>query len=282
MFMKKKPLVFALIKSQSLFMTGILSLLSHLSVLILGIVIAISTSVARWNNQWDLFATVQVMQPDNAADVKKIIDKNKDKFETVTLVSTDQMTELLKPWVSAKSDVLGKYLPQMYEIKINDNADMEQIAKQFESKARFLPHSQTLEKSIGVGWRMIFISFIILALTITAITFCISYITKNTAMLHKRELEILNQIGASDNFVINQMRIIVTKICIIAGTIGLISAIPVLLLVLSAAQSARVGLMAMMGLNLFGWILLILMPIAIIIFANWTTKKTTLKILENS
>jgi hypothetical protein len=38
----------------------------------------------------------------------------------------------------------------------------------------------------------------------------------------------------------------------------------------------------MIGISGIGWGLLILTPIAIIIFAIWITKKTTLKILENS
>ena len=40
--------------------------------------------------------------------------------------------------------------------------------------------------------------------------------------------------------------------------------------------------MAMMGLSGGAWIALILLPVMIIIFAIWITKKTTLAILKNS
>ena len=129
---------------------------------------------------------------------------------------------------------------------------------------------------------MILMSSFILILTLGAIGVCISYIARNTAMLHRRELEILNQIGASDNFIARQMQIIVGKISLTAGAIGFIAAAPVLLLILSSAHSARVGLMAMLGLSIGGWFTLIMLPVAIGVFSIWVTRRTTIKILQDT
>ncbi len=277
----KTPIVFSLVRDQSLFMTAIMSLLTFLSVLALGIALSIGTGVMRWFAQWDLFATVQVMKSENAAPTKKIIDANRDKFESVTLVSRADMESMLRPWISDGAN-LANYLPQMYELKFKNRADMTPIGEQLSKNARFLTHAQALKTSMSAGTRMIWISGLVLALILGAIGVCISYIARNTALLHRRELEILNQIGAHDSFVARQMQLIVSKICITAGGIGFIAAAPVLLLILAAARSARIGLMAMMGLSGGAWIALILLPVMIIIFAIWITKKTTLAILKNS
>lgn len=277
----KTPIVFSLVRDQSLFMTAIMSLLTFLSVLALGIALSIGTGVMRWNAQWDLFATVQVMKSENAAPTQKIIDANRDKFESVTQVSRADMESMLRPWISDGAN-LANYLPQMYELKFKNRADMAPIGEQLSKKARFLTHAQALKTSMSAGTRMIWISGLVLALILGAIGVCISYIARNTALLHRRELEILNQIGAHDSFVARQMQLIVSKICITAGGIGFIAAAPVLLLILAAARSARVGLMAMIGLSGGAWIALILLPVMIIIFAIWITKKTTLAILKNS
>ncbi|MBQ2858815.1 MAG: hypothetical protein IJE82_00435, partial [Alphaproteobacteria bacterium] len=154
----------------------------------------------------------------------------------------------------------------------------EQISK----NARFLTHATALKPSTGAGWKMILMSSFILILTLGAIGVCISYIARNTAMLHRRELEILNQIGASDNFVARQMQIIVAKISLTAAAIGFVAAAPVLLLIISTAHSARVGLMAMLGLSGAGWFILFLLPVAIVVFSIWTTRRTTIKILQNA
>jgi cell division protein FtsX len=277
--MRKTKLVFSLVKDQSLFMTTIMSLLTFLAVLAFGISISIGNGARRWNSGWDLFATVQVLSQKNEPAALKILSDNSNKFSSQTEISKSDMKKMLGPWISG--DVkLDNYLPKMFEIKFKNKSDIPQFEQLISQHAKFLTHTQALKSSIHAGWQMIFISLIILLLTLGAIGVCISYIAKNTAMLHSRELEILNQIGAKTSFIAKQMQIIVAKICMYAGAIGFITATPVILMILAAAHSSRVGLMAMIGLGTFGWILLMLIPIAIIIFAIWMTKKTTLSILE--
>lgn len=278
----KKPVVFSLLHEQSIFMTAIMGLLTFLAVLALGISLSIGTGVMRWNSQWDLFATVQIMNADAESKIKNIIDTNKDKITTVNEISTEQMKELMGPWLTGGGEALEKYLPKMYELEFNSKQDLQSIGQEISKQARFLTHADALKSSTSAGWKMILISTFVLLLTLGAIGVCISYIARNTAMLHKRELEILNQIGARDIFVAHQMQIIVGKISVIAASAGFAVAVPVLLLILSTAHSARVGLMAMLGLSSIGWTLLVLLPIAIIIFAIWITKKTTLNILKNN
>lgn len=277
----KKPTVFSLVREQSVFMTAIMSLLTFLAVLALGIALSIGTGVMRWNSQWELFATVQVVNPDYIDRTKKIITDNTDKIKTLNEISTEQMTDLMSPWISG-GGVLKNYLPKMWEIEFKNTDDMKIIGEQISKNARFLTHATALKSSTGAGWKMILMSSFILILTLGAIGVCISYIARNTAMLHRRELEILNQIGASDNFVARQMQTIVAKISATAATIGFIVATPVLLLIISTAHSTRVGLMAMLGLSGAGWFILFLLPVAIVIFSIWTTRRTTIKILQNT
>ena len=278
--MKKTP-VFSLVREQSIFMTAIMSLLTFLSVLALGIALSIGTGVLRWNGQWELFATVQVTNPENINKTKQIITENTDKIKNINEISTDQMNELMSPWISG-GGVLKNYLPKMWEIEFKSRDDIPQIGEQLSRHARFLTHTSALKSSTDAGWKMILMSSFILILMLGAIGICISYIVRNTAMLHRRELEILNQIGASDNFVARQMQTIVAKISSTATAIGFFAAAPVLLLIISTAHSTRIGLMAMMGLSVGGWFTLLMLPIAIIAFSIWTTHRTTIKILQNS
>lgn len=278
----KTPVVFSLVREQSAFMTAIMALLTFLSVIALGVAIAIGSGVARWNNQWELMATVQVMPGQNADTAQKILNANKDKIASIKKVSADEMAELMSPWISGGGAAMKNYLPEMYEVKVNKKSDMKFLADKFAGNARFLSHASALRGATGAGWRMIGIAGLILAMALGAITVCISFIARNTAQLHRRELEILNQVGARDDFVARQMQIIVGKISITAAFAGFVAAAPVLLLILSAAHHARVGLMAMMGLGAAAWIVLALMPVGITVFAIWITRRTTLKILQNT
>lgn len=278
----KKPTVFSLVREQSVFMTTIMGLLTFLSVLTLGVALSIGTGVIRWNNQWNNFATIQVTDTKNVDQTAKIINDNREKMKSVRRISDDEMSDLMRPWISNGGAALKNYLPTMWEIEFKSSDDMAHVQSAVEKNARFLSHASALKTSTSAGWKMIGISALVLILALGAIGVSISYIARNTAMLHRRELEILTQIGASDGFVARQMQIIVAKITTLATICGFVTAMPVLLLILSTAHSARVGLLAMLGLNAFGWWLLVALPIAIIAFAIFVTRRTTLNILKAS
>lgn len=276
--MKKSKLVFSLVHEQSVFMTVVISVLTFLAVLAFGIALSISTGVIRWNNQWEKFATVQITNQDNIKTIKKIFDNNKNRIESVREVSKSEMTNLMKPWISSGAK-LDTYLPQMYEIKLKTVADMKFIKNEISTRAKFLTHTAALQETMNTGWKIVAITTFIFLLMLVSIGVCVSYISRNIAMLHKHELEILNQVGANDKFIANQMQIIVGKISIIACMIGFIAAVPIIWMILGTAHSARVGLLTTLTLSGNDWLALMILPIVIVIFSVYITKKTTIKIL---
>ena len=279
--MKKTSLVFSLVREQSVFMTVVISVLTFMAVLAFGISLSIGSGVIRWNNQWDKYATVQVIDSNKSETVKKVFENNRDKIESVREISNSEMERIMKPWISGGAK-LKNYLPQMFELKLKKSEHMDYMRNEISKSGKFLTHTSALEKSISVGWKIFLITMFILMLIMVSIGVCVSYISRNIAMLHKHELEILNQVGASDDFIAKQMQIIVGKISINAGLIGFVAAAPILALILSVAHSARTGLLAMMTLSSGNWIALMILPLAIVILSIYITKKTTLKILSGN
>ena len=277
----KKPIVFSLFREQSVFMTAVMGIMTFLAVMALGISLAIGTGVVRWNRQWDTYATVQVTNADNVKSVRRVLDDNRDKIENLRELSNEEMSALMRPWISGSGNgALVKYLPTMFEVRFKTADDMRAVGDSVKQNARFITHNDALRPSVSAGWKMVAILAIVLGLIIATIGICVSFIARNTALLHKRELEILNQVGASDSFVVRQMQTIVTRICVVACGCGFLAAVPILAIILMVAHSARVGLLAMLAISGAGWFALLLMPVAIIIFAIIVTKKTTLKILN--
>lgn len=279
--MQKSPIVFSLIKEQSRFMTILIAFLTFLSVFVFGITISTTESIIKWNNEWEMFATVQVTKTEYENQVEQIIKNNSYKFNFVKNFSKKEMENILTPWLSHNQNI-SSYLPKMYEIKFKNKQNIKQFQNEIKDFARFFTYSKALHNNEQTGYSVIFLSIVILVLIIIAISLSISYIAKNTALLHKREIEILNQIGATDSFIVNQMQTIVLKICTLSSLIGTIISVPFLLIIINTAKSTRIGLISMMNLSYFDWILLILVPILIIILATHITKKTTFNILQNS
>ena len=279
--MKRAPLVFSLIREQSIFMTAVMTVLTFLSVLAFGIALSIGTGVIRWNTEWNKYATVQITNPDNIQSIKKIFNDNKNKITSVKEISKTDMEQLMQPWISNGAKI-NNYLPQMFEIKIKNSSDVKILREQITPKAKFLTHSSALKTSISAAWKLFSITALILILILVSIGVCVSYISRNIAMLHKHELEILNQVGATDNFIARQMQIIVAKISAVAALIGFVAAIPIIAIILPTAHSARVGMLATLTLSGFDIALLSILPIAIVIFSVHITKKTTIKILSEN
>lgn len=276
----KRPTVFSLVREQSVFMTAVIGLMTFLAVLALGVAMSIGNGVIKWNRQWNTFATIQVTNADKLKTVQNILKENAKKINSTHELNTDEMADLMRPWVGGGRSVLEKYMPSMIEVNFKSDSDMATIGRQIESHAKFLPHRDALTSSISTGWKIVAILSIILGLVIGTIGVCISFIARNTAILHRRELEILNQVGASDKFIINQMQTIVSRICIIASGVGFLVAAPILMVIMAVAHSARTGLMASLEIGGGTWLTLVLMPAAIIIFAIIVTRKTTAKILN--
>ena len=157
----KKPVVFSLVHEQSVFMTIIMSLLTFLSVLALGICLSIGTGVMRWNNQWELFATVQITNHDKQDTIKQILATHADKIDTVTEISDAQMNELMSPWIS-DGGVLQNYLPKMWELKFKNQSDMDTVGAEISKVAKFLTHATALKPSTDAGWYMIMMTALIL------------------------------------------------------------------------------------------------------------------------
>lgn len=276
--MKKTKLVFSIVREQSVFMTVVISVLTFLCVLALGIALSIGTGVSRWNIGWEKYATIQVVNLDNATAVKKLFEENEDKIESLNEISKSDMERMMKSWVSSGAKITD-YLPQMFEIKLKDAKDMNTMREKISQKAKFIPHSAALKNSVSAGWKLVSITIFVMILMLASIGVCVSCLSRNIAMLHKHELEILNQIGATDNFIAHQMQIIVAKISALACMIGFLIAMPILELILSVAHSAHVGLLATLTLSTINIVCLFALPIFIVLFSVYLTKRTTLKLL---
>lgn len=274
--MRRQPLVFSFVKEQAIFLTALIALLSFLAILSLGITIGIGAGVNSWNSKWNTFATIQVLPGGDFDAAQKLTMSAKH----ANIIPDQDVAKMLKPWLGG-SNTLKQYLPKIIEVEVAKKSDLTTLEQQTANmpNVRFITHASGAKNITKAGWQIMIISVIVMLMVLSAISLCISYITRNITLIHKRELEILTQIGASDLFVAKQMQTIITKISALAAAIGLIFAVPMILLIISMASGTRIGLMAQMSIPSAGWGIIALLPIAIIVSTAWLARKTTLKIL---
>ena len=283
--MKKTPLVFSFVREQKSFMILLVGLLSFLSILALGLVISLGTAIHRWNAQWSLMATAQVIPSATAsasqAAVMQIISASDSGVESYTIISVDEATQMLRPWLGG-SDALTQYIPWMAEIRFTDATAVGATAELIGAidGARFIRHNDTMRGTTAIGFRVIGMAALVLLLVLGAVVLCISYITRNITLIHKRELEILNQIGARDSFVAKQLMIIIGRIAAVAVAAGFVFAVPALFAISAIASGAKTGMFTQMSIPWFGWLILLFLAIDIIALSIWTANRTVIKILN--
>ena len=277
--MKKTPLIFTLVKEQSMFLMVIIALMAFLVCLSFGISFGIGTAITKWNRNWDLMATVQVMPGGDVAAAQKIIDSSRGRLSAANKIPVESVRDMMRPWI-AGTDALTNYLPDMWEIKFKNKSDIAPFAESIRATgARFITHANATRDASNAGYRIILIAAFLLAAVAAAIVLSVSYIARNIAMIHARELEILTQVGARDAFVVRQLQRIIARLALPATFGGALIAAIILLVIIGMAHGTRVGLMSGFGIGIIGWIIILLIPILITTIAVIIARRTVLKIL---
>ena len=279
--MKKRPAVFSIVHDQSVFLTIILALLTFLSVLCLGITLSIGTAVKKWNAQWDTFATVQVLPNGDLTGVRTALSEFKNYTVSVRDIPESEVSNMLGQWLR-DSDAMIQYLPKMIEVKMKSKRAVLDLGARVSNlnNVRYLTHSDGVRNITGAGIKIIGISLAVFAMILCAIAVCVSYIARNITVVHRRELEILNHMGAYDSFIANQMSKIMAKISMFASLIGFLAAVPVLLFIISMSRNVRFGLMALIGLDNAGWLILGLITIGMVVLSVYIARRTTLRAVQ--
>jgi cell division protein FtsX len=279
--MKKKPAVFSIMQDQSVFLTIILALLTFLSVLCLGITLSIGTAVKKWNAQWDTYSTIQILPNGDITGVRAALSESKSLIVSARDIPEAEVSAMLRQWLR-DSDAMWQYLPKMIEVKLKSKRAVIELGAKVSTlnNVRYLTHSDAVRNITGAGVKIIGISLAVFAMILFAIAVSVSYIARNITTVHRRELEILNHMGAYDSFIANQMSKIMARISALASLIGFAVAAPVLLFIISMSRNVRFGLMAMIGLDRMGWLILAAITIGMAALSVYIARRTTLRSIQ--
>jgi cell division transport system permease protein len=252
--------------------------LTFLAVSAGGVILSISNAVGRFNANLDRTGIIQVMRGMSADAAKKIINENKSHIASVKEVDKGESAKLLKNWLHS-ADALSSYIPEMFQIRAKTTAGLDIIAKRAEAEKLRFVYGRHASPDRGVGIRIMLIAGIIFAAVLGSLAVCIIHSVRNIIMLHKREIEILDQVGATPGYIARQIQTAMLGLSAGAGAAGLLAGGLLLLLANGLSGTARVGLLANMGLNPYDWLLLLILTTAMTATTAIITHRVTLKIL---
>jgi cell division transport system permease protein len=236
-------------------------------------------------------ATVQLLDPDPAARAaqQKLVAETLRQtpgVATVTVVPEAESRKLIEPWMGDAANDADIPVPALIDVRF-DRPPTAATLKQVQQRLRRV--SQTARIDSHASWMAPFVALMqslflltlgvmVLLLLATAATVVLS--VRGALNTHRTTIEIMHMMGSTDLQAARLFQRRVALDALFGGMIGLLAAVLVLWLLGNQFSALEPGLLADAGMPLYGWMLLVLIPVGVAALAMLTARWTVLSALK--
>lgn len=281
----------------SVFMYVLTSIYMYLFVVVFAIVMAVSSMASNWEKDIMGAITVQIIPVEDEnkhIDVEKTEEQlnkvlhymeNISGVKSVHALDTQTIEKLMRPWLGSKVDISSLPIPQLLDIQLKPNAEINYDEITFglhkvTPNASIDNHRLWLNKLIKFATSLKTIALSVLLMVVAIGAFSIYYSARTSLNINIASIEILHIIGAQDKYIANQYAKSYGKIGFFAGVIGLLVAIPCIILVGRYGVSTGSGLLNGASLSRIDWLWMMISPLFSLLYASVTAYYTVRKSLE--
>ncbi len=281
----------------SLFMYVLSSIYMYLFVVVLAMVMAIHAMVNNWEKDIVGAITVQVSPVE---DANKKIDKEKTEqqvnkvlqymenvsgVKSVHVLDDKNIEKLMTPWLGTKIDIATLPIPKLLDVQLDtdESLNYDEITQglhKLTPNASIDNHRLWLNKLLKFAGSLNTLALAVLIMVIAICAFSIYYSARTSLNININSIEILHIIGAQDDYIARQYARSYGKIGFFAGVIGLMFAVPSIIIIGKYGISTGSGLLNGAGLSPFSWVLIMITPIFSYFYARITAYYTVRKSLE--
>lgn len=281
----------------SLFMYVLTSIYMYLFVVVLAIVMAINSMADCWETDIRGSITVQIIPIE---DENKHVDKDKtleqqnkvlqfmenlSSVASVNVLDAPTIEKLMTPWLGDKVDISSLPIPILLDVKLKPQKELnyDEVTrglKMITPNATIDNHRLWLNRLLKFAASMKNIALAVLFMVVLICAFSIYYSTRTSLGIKIGTIEILHIIGAKDDYIARQYAANFAKIGFFAGIIGILTAIPCIILVGKYGMSTGSGLLNGASLSNLAWGLIMITPIFSSLYSMATSYLTVRKSLE--
>ena len=284
-------------EDSSVFMYVLTSIYMYLFIVVLAIVMTINSMASNWEKDIMGSITVQILPVEDESkhvDVKRTqaqtdnvlhFMENISGVEEVRLLDTKTVEKLLTPWLGNKVDISLLPIPQLLDIKLKNDAEInyDEITRGLHKvtpNASIDNHRLWLNKLLKFASSLRNIALAILFMVAVICAFSIYYSARTSLGINRASIEILHIVGAYDDYIARQYARNYAKIGFFAGVMGLLVAVPCIWLIGKYGLSTGSGLLNGASLSGYAWGLIMITPIFSFFYAMVTSYYTVRKTLE--
>lgn len=297
MIMKQKHEIPTEDDDTAAFVSVLTSIYMYLFVVVLAIFMAINSMAGNWEKDITGSITVQItpIEDDNKhIDTAKTQEQQNKVLQfmekisgvkSVRILDEQTVQKLMAPWIGSKVDLSTLPIPQLLDVRLKPNAELnyDEITrglKLLTANASIDNHRLWLNRLIKFATSLKTVALAILLMVVAICAFSIYYSARTSLNININSIEILHIVGAKDEYIAKQYAKKYAKIGFFAGIIGLMAAVPCIILVGKYGISTGSGLLSGARLSNAAWTLIMLTPLFSLLYSMITSYFTVLKSLE--
>jgi cell division transport system permease protein len=253
--------------------------------------VALDGAVSRWDRA--LVGTLTVQLPATSAgalDQVLTLLRTTPGVRSATPLDDAATAALLKPWLGDAVALDELSLPRLVDVRIDpatalNRGALEERLKAAAAGARLDDNRRWLDQVLDTVLAVEIVAGAIVALIAIATIISIVFATRTGLAIHHGTVEVLHLIGAHDGYIADQFQWQALRLGLRGGIIGLVPAV-LTLLALGAVAGDRslvpglapgVEALPRFALGAFGWLILLLLPLAAGLTALATARITVLR-----
>jgi cell division transport system permease protein len=272
-------------------MSWVMAIMLFLTLLAAAAAIAIGNAASQGGTELARDATVQLVDTDpaeRAAQQARIAKQLRSMpgVSDVRPVPERESRALLEPWLGDAASDADIPVPALIDVSFVAPPTKTQLSRLQTTLAASAPgiridsHASWMEPFVALMQTMFLLALgvVLLLLLATAATVVLS--VRGALNTHRSTIEIMHMMGSTDLQAARLFQRRVALDALFGGMVGLLAAILILWLLGSRFAALEPGLLAEAGMPLYGWLLLVLIPVAVAGLAMFTARWTVLSALK--
>lgn len=195
------------------------------------------------------------------------------------------LVALLEPWLGSSDLVRDLPLPRLIDVRIApdsrpDLAALGETLREDVPGASLDDHQVWLSGIIDLAEGLSLLGGLVVALVAAATAATVVHATRLGLEVHREQIEVLHLIGAHDRYIAQQFAARMVGWTLEGGLIGLLAAMPTLMLVSWLAADMEQGLLPPFSLSFWDWMALALVPAGAALLAMVAARMTVRRALR--
>lgn len=275
-------------------MPWVIAIMLFLTLLIAAMGLSLAYAIRNGGDDLALQATVQIIEPDpieratQKVAVSRIL-RELPEIAAANSVPDVEVRNLLKPWLG--NDVIDADIPVPALIDIRfksvpDGATVRALKRRLETiapKIRIDSHSSWMAPFFDLMSSLILLTLAIFLLLLIATSAVVILAVRSTLNTHRGTIEIMHMMGGTDLQAARLFQRRVALDALLGGVVGFGAAATVILTLGGRIAAVEPALLAEASLPWYGWLILAIIPLAVMglamLMARWTVVSALKKML---